>query len=138
VATPADAQGNIMPSKFSISRIFQPYCTSVDVSDYTFSVHFGAVRRASIAKLTVILELPATFKAFLFPSCGRELWVEREVWIFRAKESLMVFSFLNLNQTASISKSLCIKERRKHIVFTGFSISVNFNIVIVKNNTKIS
>lgn len=33
VVTLADAQINVTPSKFNIFRIFQPHCTSVDVSD---------------------------------------------------------------------------------------------------------
>lgn len=70
MATLADAQINVMPSKFSVSRIFQSHRTSVDVSDYVFSVHFNAVRHVSITKLTIILELPAILKVIIFPSWG--------------------------------------------------------------------
>lgn len=72
VVTLADAQINVTPSKFNIFRIFQPHCTSVDVSDYVFSMHFNAVRCVSMAKLTVIFELPAIFKVFIFPSLQGE------------------------------------------------------------------
>lgn len=73
-----DAQINVMPSKFSISSIFQPHCTSFDVSDYMFSVPFNAVRHVSTAKLTIVLELPAMLKVFIFPRWGGKYgWKEK-------------------------------------------------------------
>lgn len=78
MAALADAQINVMPSKFSISRIFQPHCSSVDVSDHMFSVHFNAVKCVCMAKLTIILELPAILKVFTFPSLrGKYGWKEK-------------------------------------------------------------
>lgn len=56
---------SVYPEYFSLT-VHLLVCQTV------FSVHFNAVRRVSITKLTIILELPAISKVFIFPSWGGE------------------------------------------------------------------
>lgn len=90
MVTLPDAQINVTPSKFNIFRIFHPHCTSVDVSDYVFSMHFNAVRCVNMAKLTVIFELPAIFKVFIFPSLQAE-YKGKEKCRFLGQKNLYCF-----------------------------------------------
>lgn len=135
-----------MLSKFSISRTFQPWCTSgvhVDVSG-CFLCAFQCCQMCECGKSHYFIETTsAQYLEYLFLSVGERMDRKRYFFLlfyifFTTKESLMFQSVLKLPQMVSVSNSLYFREWRRQVVFQRIQYFHKVNIEVMMKNTKIS